>query len=83
MNRFLSEFPNITPKDSRRAFNETERLIIWRRAGMICENTTCGLHIDFKDMHADHITPHSAGGKTIIENGQCLCATCNLSKSNR
>ncbi len=31
-------------------------------------------------MHADHIISHSKGGKTTIENGQTLCAGCNLKK---
>ena len=33
--------------------------------------------------HADHIIPHSKGGKTIEENCQLLCAPCNLKKSNK
>jgi 5-methylcytosine-specific restriction endonuclease McrA len=31
-------------------------------------------------MHTDHITSHSKGGKITIENGQTLCAGCNLKK---
>jgi hypothetical protein len=32
---------------------------------------------------ADHVLPHSKGGKTIIENGELLCSYHNLSKGNR
>jgi hypothetical protein len=31
-------------------------------------------------LHADHITPVSLGGKTVIENLQTLCEGCNLGK---
>lgn len=31
-------------------------------------------------MHADHVTPWANGGKTVIENGQALCADCNRKK---
>ena len=30
--------------------------------------------------HADHIFPWAKGGPTILNNGQPLCATCNLKK---
>jgi hypothetical protein len=34
-------------------------------------------------LHVDHIVPWSHGGETAIGNLQCLCADCNLGKSNR
>ena len=42
----------------------------------------CGGEFEFKQMEGDHITPWSAGGKTVIENCQMLCKTCNRRKSN-
>jgi 5-methylcytosine-specific restriction endonuclease McrA len=33
--------------------------------------------------HADHIVPFSKGGRTILQNGQALCARCNIKKSNQ
>lgn len=81
-NRFLASFDDLVPKDPKRAFNQNERIIIWRNADMKCENEKCSKSIDLKDMHADHITAHSRGGLTIIQNGQCLCTECNLKKSN-
>jgi len=33
-------------------------------------------------LHVDHIHPWSKGGKTVEENLQTLCASCNLGKSN-
>jgi hypothetical protein len=80
MRKFLEDFPDIVAKDSRRSFDETERLVIWRRAFMKCQR--CGLGIKLQEMHADHVTPHSRGGLTTIENAQALCVKCNLSKGN-
>ena len=40
-------------------------------------------HFDFEKMHADHITPWHAGGKTVPENLQMLCRDCNLKKSGQ
>lgn len=34
------------------------------------------------ELHIDHITPWSKGGKTTIDNLQTLCSKCNLGKSN-
>ena len=42
----------------------------------------CGKHYEIGEMHADHITPWSKGGKTVPENCQMLCADCNRRKSN-
>ncbi|WP_107852735.1 HNH endonuclease family protein [Oceanimonas marisflavi] len=36
---------------------------------------------ELADMQGDHITPWSKGGKTIAENCQMLCITCNRDKS--
>lgn len=43
----------------------------------ICEN-----EFEFEEMHADHITPWSKGGKTTPVNCQMLCRDCNLKKGN-
>ena len=34
-------------------------------------------------LHVDHVLAFSKGGKTILENLQTLCSTCNVGKSNR
>ncbi|RNL81376.1 HNH endonuclease [Nocardioides marmorisolisilvae] len=41
-----------------------------------CRNSYCGAPI----RNLDHVTPHSQGGATSVENGQGLCADCNQSK---
>ena len=40
----------------------------------------CGGEFEFEQMHADHITPWSKGGKTTPDNCQMLCRDCNLKK---
>jgi hypothetical protein len=81
MKRMLDSFLDLVPKDPTRAFSETERIVIWRKAFMKCQS--CHLNIRKLDgMHADHMIPHSKGGKTTIDNAQCLCRACNLKKSN-
>jgi HNH endonuclease len=42
----------------------------------------CGRGSPEHVLHADHKKPWSKGGKTIIENLQTLCATCNAAKGN-
>lgn len=81
LNRFLSTFNDFVPKDPTRVYNPKERLLIWRKADMKCENIKCGKQLNLNEMHADHKIAHSIGGKTTIENGQCLCVDCNLRKS--
>ena len=43
----------------------------------------CGATSDTETLHVDHIHPVAKGGKTVIENLQALCQTCNLGKSDR
>jgi len=78
--RFLRMYPDIPLKDSKRLFDEDERYVIWLRAGKKCE--VCGNLISFDEMQADHITMHSHGGATTLENARCLCVSCNTSKRN-
>ena len=51
----------------------------YSKQGGICP--ICKKHFDYDKMHADHITPWHAGGKTVPENLQMLCRDCNLKKS--
>ena len=67
-------------KLSIRTFDESVRVEAYERQGHRC--AICGKEMDLKDMHADHIEPWSRGGKTVPENCQLLCTTCNLKKSS-
>ncbi|MBC6428669.1 MAG: DUF262 domain-containing protein [Cellvibrionales bacterium] len=51
------------------------------RQNGICAET--GEHYPIEEMEADHITPWSKGGKTIVENCQMLHKDCNRRKSNK
>ena len=78
--RFIRDTQNLIPKDPQRAFTDDERIVIWRRDNGTCQGQKCGKPIAFNEMEADHITPHSKGGQTTIDNGQALCKQCNVKK---
>lgn len=60
-----------------RAFSAGQRrLLVWVTAGR-CAICSARLTNRF---HADHRKPYSRGGKTTTDNGQALCADCNLKK---
>lgn len=80
-NKLFREIINLETKDNKRFFDANQKTVIWRRDNGICKK--CGCKVEFKDMHADHVNSHSKGGKTTIENGQTLCAKCNLSKGSK
>lgn len=54
---------------------------IFRRDNYRCVVCGNGRHNGY-EIHADHITPRSKGGKSIVENGQTLCSEHNLMKKN-
>ena len=73
-------------KDSRRAFNEAERIAIYRK-----DRGRCKLCIEagkpdretivpWSEFEADHVLPYGGGGQTILENGQVLCREHNRRK---
>ena len=55
-----------------RQFTTAQKLKVHQKQKGKCNN--CKKPFDIKEMEADHITPWSKGGKTIIENCQMLCA---------
>jgi 5-methylcytosine-specific restriction endonuclease McrA len=73
-------------KDTKRAFNEGERIAIYKSAKGVC--AVCKEHgksdeeatVSWDEYEADHLTPHSKGGTTSIENAQLLCRYHNRSK---
>lgn len=79
--RLFHETDRLESKDAKRAFDPNQRVVIWRRDEGKCR--LCGKSVKFEEMHADHVMPHSKGGKTTVENGQTLCAACNLKKGSK
>ena len=63
-----------------RAFRDSEKRTVYERQKGICPK--CKKHFEISEMEADHITPYSKGGHTIVENCQMLCRDCNRRKSN-
>ncbi|MBQ9565203.1 MAG: HNH endonuclease, partial [Synergistaceae bacterium] len=63
-----------------RQFSASDAQTLYNRQNGRC--ALCGKPFELKDMHADHIKPWSKGGRTALENGQMLCATCNLKKGS-
>ena len=76
----------IIEKDENRAFSELARIIIYRRDKGLCQKCLREgkpeneAKVSWSKYQADHVVPHSKGGKTDIENGELLCAYHNQSK---
>lgn len=62
-----------------RDFSANQRREAYESQKGVCP--TCGKHFALEDMHADHITPWSKGGKTEAKNCRMLCADDNRIKS--
>lgn len=76
----------LTVLDSKRAFNEAERIRIYRKQEGICQMCLAkGIpqekaKVSWSQYEADHIIPWIKGGKTTEENAQVLCSAHNASK---
>jgi hypothetical protein len=76
-------------KDSKRTFNEAERIRIYRRDEGLCR--IClkngaprdAAVVPWHKYHADHIVPWIMGGPSAVDNAQVLCAAHNLGKGGR
>ena len=79
--RFDMESFGITRlKDSKRTFNDKQKRQAWVNADFKCQE--CDKKVTMAEARADHILPHSKGGKTDSSNLQILCEDCNESKSS-
>lgn len=83
----VSTLENLQLLDDQRQFTEEQRKVIFYKYDKKCvnpfDNPDCSVTCDWDNFHADHKVPHSAGGKTVVSNGQLLCVSCNLKKGNR
>ena len=61
-----------------RTFTAAQRRLLFKLTGGLCARCKKPLTVGW---HADHIVPHSRGGKTEVSNGQALCASCNVRKA--
>lgn len=63
-----------------RIFTDSQKRSAYEKQEGIC--ALCKNHFDFEEMEGDHIIPWSKGGKTIPENLQMICKSCNRSKGS-
>ena len=76
----------IVEKDSKRAFTELERIMIYRDGKGLCQQCLregkpeSEASISWSNYQADHVIPHAKGGKTVLENAELLCSYHNQSK---
>ncbi len=77
---------SLTAKDSKRAFSESERIAIYRKANGRCLQCEAEGKPDkecivpWSEYDADHVIPHALGGQTAIGNAQLLCRYHNQQK---
>lgn len=94
MRQLFFEFVNkenqeILTKDDRRVFNEAERIRIYRRDKGLCQiclaegKPEAEARVPWEEYDADHVLPHSQGGRTSIENARVLCQYHNRSATVR
>jgi 5-methylcytosine-specific restriction endonuclease McrA len=73
-------------KDEKRAFSELERILIYRKGKGLCQQCLREgkpekeAKVGWSEYQADHVFPHSKGGRTVLENGELLCRYHNQSK---
>ena len=67
-------------KDTKRNFSDNVKRDAWVEAKFKCEE--CDKSLTLNESQADHLLPHSKGGKTEAKNLQILCEECNESKSS-
>ena len=64
-----------------RAFSDSQKLSAYEKQNGFCKH--CKEHFEISQMEADHIMPWHLGGRTISENCQMLCKSCNRKKSGK
>lgn len=74
--------PIFAKKDDKRLFTTEQRRILWNSTDTkICRG--CRRSIGWHNFAADHVNPHSKGGRTELANAAVLCRGCNSSKGSR
>lgn len=75
--------------DKKRAFNEAEKIHIYRRDNGLCQHCLKEgkpdgeAQVSWTEYQADHIFAHALGGETVEENAQVLCKYHNAKKGAR
>lgn len=77
---FIQKKLKNTNRSKRSVIPSRLRVEVLNRDQSTCQ--LCGAKAPSVAIHIDHIVPISKGGDTVLENLQCLCAQCNIGKSN-
>jgi len=64
-----------------RTFDDKMKRKVYEKQGGVCPD--CKKPFDISQMEADHIVPWHKGGKTVFENCQMRCLSCNRAKSGK
>jgi len=68
-------------RDSRRSFTRTQKNEIWAQQNGKCAK--CHSRLDPRTVEYDHKKGWADRGKTVITNGQALCANCHKIKTHK
>lgn len=77
---------DLLTKDERRAFNESERIFVYRVDEGLCQQCLqegkpeIEARVPWREYEADHVVPHVKGGPTQVANAQVLCRYHNKQK---
>ncbi len=77
---------DLKQKDTQRAFDESQRIAIYRRDRGMCQQCLADGYGDkastvlWSEYEADHILAYSHGGETDLTNAQLLCKRHNRQK---
>jgi hypothetical protein len=86
---FFSQHPNLLLKDSKRSFDEAQRIAIYRRDKGLCKmcldqgKPEKEAFVPWSQYNADHIVAHIKGGLTLEKNAQVLCSYHNKQKGGK
>ena len=64
-----------------RSFPENIKLAVWEKQKHVCP--MCHKEFDYEFMEGDRIKPWCEGGRTVEENCQMLCRSCNRQKGGK
>lgn len=85
---FFEENTDLDKLDPQRNFTYHQRIKIYRRQKGLCQEclnegfSEEEAIVPWKQFDADHLKPHSEGGKSTVKNGQVLCRFHNRSKGS-
>lgn len=63
------------PKPKRQALTPKQRDVVYKKTKGHCH--VCGVSLQGKRWQADHVVPHSRGGKSTVDNFLPACVRCN------